>query len=197
MGVRPRPKTHYSLSHPGPIANDIRGVNDVGGAWYQENPDALATEILNQLFQQIELVYTGGARNFAILTVPRMSAPQPLSKDLVWLIPAATDRSPYITQGENANYTVTHLKAAIASWNTKLTQKADAFATKHSDAVVKVVDTQPAFNDLLDAGGDAANCYNEDGVTCLWFNDYHPGLEIQDAVAQAVAEAWPSFFTAQ
>lgn len=171
-----------------------RGVNDVGGAWYQENPDALATEILNQLFQQIELVYTDGARNFAILTVPRMyllllSGIVPLANK------AATDRSPYITEGENAEYTITHLKAAIASWNTQLTQKADAFATKHSDAVVKVVDTQPAFNDLLDAGGDAATCYNEDGITCLWFNDYHPGLEIQDAVAQAVAEAWPGFFT--
>ncbi|OJJ01833.1 hypothetical protein ASPVEDRAFT_129268 [Aspergillus versicolor CBS 583.65] len=158
-------------------ANRIRGVNDVGGAWYQENPDALLTEILNQLFQQIELVYAGGARNFAILTVP------------------PTERTPQVTQGESPDYTITHLKAAIESWNTQLTQKADAFAANHTDAVVKVVDTQPAFNDLLDAGGDAANCYNEDGITCLWFNDYHPGLEIQDAVAQAVAEAWPSFFT--
>lgn len=111
------------------------------------------------------------------------------------LTASATERTPQITQGESPDYTITHLKAAIESWNTQLTQKADAFAANHTDAVVKVVDTQPAFNDLLDAGGDAANCYNEDGVTCLWFNDYHPGLEIQDAVAQAVAEAWPSFFS--
>ncbi|RDW76852.1 putative cellulose-binding GDSL lipase/acylhydrolase [Aspergillus mulundensis] len=153
------------------------GVNDVGGSWYQPNPDALATEILRQLFEQIELIYDGGARNFALLTVP------------------PTDRSPYITQGQNAEYTVTHLKAAIASWNTQFNEKASAFAAAHADAVVKVIDTQPVFNELLDAGGDAADCYNADGVTCLWFNDYHPGLAIQDAVAQAVAEAWGCFFT--
>ncbi|KAL6231421.1 hypothetical protein BDW75DRAFT_233609 [Aspergillus navahoensis] len=153
-----------------------RGVNDVGGSWYQTNPDALATEILNQLFQQIELIYAGGARKFALLTVP------------------PTDRSPYVAQGENADYAVTHLKAAIASWNTQFSEKAAAFAAAHSDAVVKVVDTQPVFNEILDAGGDAADCWNEDGVTCLWFNDYHPGLVIQDAVAQAVADAWGDFF---
>ncbi|KAL4783824.1 hypothetical protein BJX76DRAFT_357609 [Aspergillus varians] len=152
------------------------GVNDVGGSWYQPDPDALATEILNQLFEQIELVYAGGARNFALLTVP------------------PTDRTPFITQGDNATYTATHLKAAIASWNTALNEKAGHFSHAHADAVVKVVDTQPVFNKLLDAGGDAADCWNEDGVTCLWFNDYHPGVVIQDAVAQAVARAWGDFF---
>ncbi|KAL4803367.1 hypothetical protein BDV18DRAFT_162931 [Aspergillus unguis] len=153
------------------------GVNDVGGSWYQSNPDALQVEILDQYFEQLELVYAGGARNFVLLTVP------------------PTERTPQVTQGDNANYTITHLKAAISSWNTGLNERASNFATKHSDAVVKMVDTQPVFNDILDAGGDMADCYNEDGVTCLWFNDYHPGLVIQDAVAQAVAEAWPAFFT--
>jgi hypothetical protein len=50
------------------------------------------------------------------------------------------------------------------------------------------------FNDLLDADPEAASCWNEDGVTCLWFNDYHPGLAIQDAVARAVAGDWEGFF---
>ncbi|KAL4957540.1 hypothetical protein BDW69DRAFT_180465 [Aspergillus filifer] len=153
------------------------GVNDVAGAWWQTNPDALQIEILDQLFEQIEIVYSGGARNFALLTVPPI------------------ERTPQVVQGENADYTITHLSAAIASWNTGLNERADAFATAHSDAVVKITDTQPVFNDLLDAGGEAADCYNEDGITCLWFNDYHPGLVIQDAVAQEVAAAWPDFFS--
>ncbi|KAL4933229.1 SGNH/GDSL hydrolase family protein [Aspergillus undulatus] len=152
------------------------GVNDVGGSWYQANPDALQTEILDQLFEQIEIVYDGGARNFALLTVP------------------PTERTPQITQGENANYTITHLSAAIESWNTGLNERASDFAAAHSDAVVKITDTQPVFNQLLDAGGESADCWNEDGVTCLWFNDYHPGLVIQDAVAQAVAADWEGFF---
>ncbi|KAL4793730.1 hypothetical protein BDV19DRAFT_399906 [Aspergillus venezuelensis] len=153
------------------------GVNDVAGAWWQTNPDALQVEILDQLFEQIEIVYDGGARNFALLTVPPI------------------ERTPQVVQGENADYTITHLSDAIATWNTGLSERADAFATAHPDAVVKITDTQPVFNDLLDAGGDAADCYNEDGVTCLWFNDYHPGLVIQDAVAQEVAAAWPDFFS--
>ncbi|KAL4863792.1 hypothetical protein BDV12DRAFT_201726 [Aspergillus spectabilis] len=153
-----------------------QGVNDVGNSWWQPNPDTLQIEILDQLFEQIKLVYAGGARNFALLTVP------------------PTDRSPYVTQGENAEYTVTQLKAAIGTWNTRLAEKARDLAEAHPDAVVKVIDTQPAFNDLLDAGGEAADCWNADGVTCLWFNDYHPGLAIQDAVAQAVAGAWGGFF---
>ncbi|KAL3469345.1 hypothetical protein BJX99DRAFT_265287 [Aspergillus californicus] len=152
------------------------GVNDVGGSWYQANPEALAIEIMDQLFEQIELVYAGGARNFALLTVP------------------PTDRSPYVTQGENAAYVIEHLGAAIASWNAMLVAKTAAFKAAHPKAVVKIVDTQPVFNELLDADSVAANCWNADGVTCLWFNDYHPGLVIQDAVARAVAEAWGSFF---
>ncbi|KAL2837132.1 hypothetical protein BJY01DRAFT_238013 [Aspergillus pseudoustus] len=152
------------------------GVNDVAGAWWQTDPDALQVEILDQLFQQIELVYAGGARNFALLTVP------------------PTDRTPYVVDGENAEYTIEHLSAAIATWNEGLADRASAFSAAHADAVVKITDTQPVFNDLLDADPEAAACYNADGVTCLWFNDYHPGLVIQDAVAKAVAGDWEGFF---
>ncbi|KAL2847098.1 hypothetical protein BJX68DRAFT_268398 [Aspergillus pseudodeflectus] len=152
------------------------GVNDVGGSWWQTDPDALQVEILDQLFEQIELVYAGGARNFALLTVP------------------PTERTPQVAQGENAEYAIEHLSAAIATWNTGLTSRANTFAAAHADAVVKITDTQPVFNDLLDADPEAASCWNEDGVTCLWFNDYHPGLAIQDAVARAVAGDWEQFF---
>ncbi|KAL2811378.1 hypothetical protein BJX63DRAFT_444088 [Aspergillus granulosus] len=155
------------------------GVNDVGSSWWQTDPDTLQVEILDQLFEQIELVYAGGARNFALLTVP------------------PTERTPLIAQGENAEYTIEHLSAAIATWNSGLTERASVFTDTHPDAVVKITDTQPVFNDLLDADPEGAECWNEDGVTCLWFNDYHPGLVIQDAVARAVAGDWEGFFVVQ
>ncbi|RAK75167.1 SGNH/GDSL hydrolase family protein [Aspergillus fijiensis CBS 313.89] len=154
------------------------GVNDVAGSWYQTSAAALEREILDQLFEQIEHVYQGGARNFALLTVPPI------------------ERTPNIMQGSDPDYTIPRLKAAIEHWNTILVEKVEALAQTHHDAIVKVVDTQPVFNNILDSGGAAADCWNSDGVTCLWFNDFHPGIVIQDAVAQAVAAAWKgSFFT--
>ncbi|KAI9375921.1 hypothetical protein BJX61DRAFT_531263 [Aspergillus egyptiacus] len=153
-----------------------QGINDVGNGWYQPEPEALAREIMTQLFEQLELVYSGGARNFAFLTVP------------------PTDRSPMITQGENAEYTITHLGAAIENWNTMLNDHVAAFASAHPDVLVKVTDTQPVFHEILDSDEEAANCWHEDGVTCLWFDDYHPGLVIQEAVAREVAAAWGDFF---
>ncbi|KAL4880344.1 hypothetical protein BJY04DRAFT_80403 [Aspergillus karnatakaensis] len=153
-----------------------QGVNDVAGAWWQPNPDALQLEILDQLFEQIEIVYVAGARNFALLTVP------------------PTHRSPYITQGSNPEYTIEQLSSAIGTWNSRLTEKAADLSVAHPDADIRVIDTHPAFNDLLDADPVAANCWNGDGITCLWFNDYHPGLAIQDAVAAAVAGVWGEFF---
>ncbi|RAH47336.1 putative cellulose-binding GDSL lipase/acylhydrolase [Aspergillus brunneoviolaceus CBS 621.78] len=154
------------------------GVNDVAGSWYQTSAAALEREILDQLFEQIEHVYQGGARNFALLTVPPI------------------ERTPNIMQGSDPDYTIPRLKAAIEHWNTILVEKVEVLAQTHHDAIVKVVDTQPVFNNILDSGGAAADCWNPDGVTCLWFNDFHPGIVIQDAVAQAVAAAWKgSFFT--
>ena len=56
-----------------------------------------------------------------------------------------------------------------------------------------VVDTAPAFqaavkNPKAYEAKDAL-CYNADGVSCLWFNDYHPGQAIQKMVGAAVQSA--------
>jgi hypothetical protein len=42
---------------------------------------------------------------------------------------------------------------------------------------------------MLNAASEKqATCFNNDGHTCLWWNNYHPGVKIQNAVAHAVAE---------
>jgi phospholipase/lecithinase/hemolysin len=84
--------------------------------------------------------------------------------------------------------------AAIEKYNKALASRLATFQTKNSGITAKVVDTAPAFNEALDNptahGSPDATCYNEDGKSCLWFNDYHPGIEINRLVAKAVAEAW-------
>ena len=82
----------------------------------------------------------------------------------------------------------------ITQYNDLLKSRADTFVKNHDDATVVVVDTQAPFNKVLDSpadyGANNATCYNEDGKSCLWYNDYHPGVEIHKLVAEAVAAAY-------
>jgi len=49
------------------------GVNDIGNSWWLENETQLLGEIIQDYFEQVEIMYKAGARNFAFLSVPRMS----------------------------------------------------------------------------------------------------------------------------
>lgn len=49
------------------------GVNDVGNAWSSANYDTLLDEIMDSYFGQLQILYNAGARNFALLSVPRKS----------------------------------------------------------------------------------------------------------------------------
>jgi phospholipase/lecithinase/hemolysin len=65
--------------------------------------------------------------------------------------------------------------------------------SNHPDASAVVVDTEPEFEKALasptsyGAGSNGASCYNSDGKTCLWYNNYHPGMAIHKLVAGSVA----------
>jgi len=84
-------------------------------------------------------------------------------------------------------------KAVIEQFNSVLETYLDSFAANNTDVVSAIVDTTKPFNVALDHpesyGSPNATCYNEDGLSCLWFNDYHPGVAINKLVAAAVAEA--------
>jgi phospholipase/lecithinase/hemolysin len=49
------------------------GVNDVGNSWWLENETALLGEIVSDYFEQVEILFQAGARNFVFLSVPRKS----------------------------------------------------------------------------------------------------------------------------
>jgi phospholipase/lecithinase/hemolysin len=74
----------------------------------------------------------------------------------------------------------------------------DAFAQLNPDAVVKLIDSEPPFveaiNNPTKYGAPDNLCENMDGVSCLWWDNLHPGVAIQRLLAENVAAAWPEFF---
>nr|AMJ52087.1 lijH [Ascomycota sp. F53] len=153
------------------------GVNDVGNSWWEANETARIGQIMDQYFNQTNILYEAGGRNFAFLGVPPIQrAPTNLVNDQ-----ASRDAE----------------AAVITEYNDALSQRAQAFASNRTDIKVYVVDTQEPFNVVLDNPGafGAANatCYDADGLTCLWFNDYHPGQAIHDLVASKFASVYDFF----
>lgn len=47
------------------------GVNDVANIYYQSNVNDVLDAIMASYFKQLQILYDAGARNFAILGVPR------------------------------------------------------------------------------------------------------------------------------
>ncbi|EAW11689.1 uncharacterized protein ACLA_093880 [Aspergillus clavatus NRRL 1] len=133
---------------------------------------------MKSYFGQLQILYDAGLRNFVLLTVPPI------------------DRSPLmLSQGKD----VTSLEAAvIKQYNDLIAKNLKQFKKKNSGITAKIVDTHAPFNTALDNptayGAKNATCFNEDGKSCLWFNDYHPGIAIHDLTAQAVASAWKDTF---
>ena len=86
----------------------------------------------------------------------------------------------------------------ITQYNDALATNLASFLQSNHGAVGKIVHTGAAFNKVINNptayGAADATCYNSDGVSCVWWNDYHPGLAVHKAVADAVAEACKGSF---
>jgi len=150
------------------------GVNDVGNSWWKSDYADIVEQIMDTYFGQLQIIYNAGARNFVLLTVP------PIHKT-----PAMLQESQETRDTE---------AAAIDVYNAAIAARLDAFKAANSGVEAQIVDTAVAFNKALDNptqyGSPDASCYNEDGTSCLWFNDYHPGVEINRLVAEDVVDAW-------
>lgn len=87
---------------------------------------------------------------------------------------------------------------ASAAYNAAIASRLATFTSKNSGIIAKIVDTSVPFNTALDNptayGAPDATCFNSDGTSCLWFNNYHPGIAINKLVAKAVADAWKGTF---
>lgn len=68
----------------------------------------------------------------------------------------------------------------IKQFNELLVSGTKNFSASHEGVKAVVVDTQAPFNAAIAEpakyGAKDATCFNSDGKSCLWFNDYHPGL---------------------
>ena len=107
------------------------------------------------------------------------------------------------------------LSAAIEDFNEQLATQLGEF-TCSRNVTTKLVDTHVPFLEALENpqeyGAPDDTCFNEDGVSCvsetaprteqawntdmvqLWFNDYHPAVEIHRLVGAQVANDWASGF---
>jgi len=154
------------------------GVNDVGNAWGNSDWSTLLTEIMTQYFAQVQILYNAGGRNFLFLTVPP-----------TWLTPM------FIADGSS---TQSGVEAAVKQYNADIVSKAAAFESANPGSKTWVYDTTTAFmtaiNNPTKYGAPNATCYNSDGVSCLWWNNYHPGQAIQKLVAEGVAALLKGIF---
>ncbi|KAF4968850.1 hypothetical protein FSARC_3816 [Fusarium sarcochroum] len=148
------------------------GVNDVGNSYYLSDADAVVDKAVARYFELLQVLYKAGLRKFVLLSVP------------------PTNLSPLmIQQGSESNAL---LVKSIKLYNSRLTSKLSAFKKANSGVKAVLVDTSVAFNKAIqnpkEYGAPDATCYNADGVSCLWFNDYHPGVAINKLVAEEVAK---------
>jgi len=77
------------------------------------------------------------------------------------------------------------------TYNKLLAAGVASFASSNSGVTTWVYDTSTPFNTALNNpsayGASSATCYNSDGTSCLWWNNYHPGQAIHKLVAAGVA----------
>ncbi|KAM0246003.1 hypothetical protein ACHAP5_004974 [Fusarium lateritium] len=149
------------------------GVNDVGNSFYLSNATEIAEKAVARYFELLQILYNAGLRKFVLLSVP------------------PTELTPLmISQGAESN---AMLVKSITNYNSQIATRLKAFKKKNSGVKAIVVDTSVAFKKAIKSpqnyGAPDAVCYNADGKSCLWFNDYHPGIAINKLVAEDVASA--------
>ncbi|KAJ5223321.1 hypothetical protein N7468_007863 [Penicillium chermesinum] len=148
------------------------GINDINAGYKNSNYETLVHTVIKNYFDQVTNLYNSGARHFVFLGVPPIQ------------------RTPqFISQGSAAQDAVTN---AIAYYNQLVQDGANDFKNAHADAAVSYLDTIPVFDQALNNptayGSPDAVCYNSDGTSCLWWNNFHPGQAIDKLVAEAVAD---------
>ncbi|CAL5870081.1 uncharacterized protein PFLUO_LOCUS4315 [Penicillium psychrofluorescens] len=135
------------------------GINDVGRAFSSMDASSTVPLLINEYQSLAEEIYADGGRKFLFLNVP------------------PTSRSPYILdQGPD-------VAEAHAAWlnvfNEGLSSMVNDFGAEHPDALPILYDSWSFMTKILDQpqayGYPNATCINDDGISCVWWNNYHPG----------------------
>jgi len=91
------------------------------------------------------------------------------------------------------------MAAAIAQFNNLLNSESNALVSAklggifpNWDGFAQVVDSQLGWSFMLDSptvyGAANATCYNPDGVSCLWVDEWNPGQQLQWIVETYVSD---------
>ena len=114
---------------------------------------------------QVEILYGSGARNFLFLTVP------------------PTNRAPLLIEaGPTA---VTQITEALADYNDQLVEYAEQFQANYTGASVRIFDTRPVFNTLLD-NYPTFGYVNITGY-CAAYENGTPSMTTQDVPCEPVS----------
>ncbi|VUC29789.1 unnamed protein product, partial [Clonostachys rosea] len=145
------------------------GINDVDVSYQRQNASEYIKESVDVLFEQLEVLYGAGIRSFFLLQVP------PLEKT-----PKITAKNEKPTQ-------------KISEYNKRISEKLKGFNSARKDARTALVDTSTPFSTAISNpkkyNATNATCQNADGTTCLWYDDFHPGVAIHKLVAYDVSVA--------
>lgn len=148
------------------------GVNDVGNVFWLQDRDEIIKRATDRYLGLLQDLFNAGLRQFAVLSVPPTNlTPLMLGND----------------EGSQAS-----LVASIKLYNEQLKTGLKAFRKANPSAKAILVDTTDAFKKPVKKpkayGSPDALCTNTDGVSCLWFDSYHPGVTIERLVAVEVAK---------
>ncbi|RAK97838.1 putative cellulose-binding GDSL lipase/acylhydrolase [Aspergillus ibericus CBS 121593] len=137
------------------------GINDIGNAFYNTDAETFTPKLINRLLSLVEEIYENGGRKFLFLNVP------------------PTDRTPFfIDQG---NETTAAVKSYLAVYNRNLKEKVEEWGVEKGDVTTVLYDSWSFMSKILDDptayGFPDATCINDDGTSCVWWNNYHPGLK--------------------
>ncbi|KAJ5137660.1 hypothetical protein N7476_008274 [Penicillium atrosanguineum] len=137
------------------------GINDIGRAYANYDASVLVPKLMAQYESLVREIYADGGRKFLFLNAP------------------PTSRSPFIL-AEGAQASEAHA-AWVTAYNDGLDTMVERFRRKHSDVKTVVYDTWSFMTNILDYpeeyGYPDSTCINDDGISCIWWNNYHPGLK--------------------
>ncbi len=116
-------------------------------------------------------MYNAGARDFLFLTVPPIQY------------------TPLVLAEDSASQT--SVGQAVVYYNSLLTAAVANFKSANAGVTAYVYDTTTPFMEAINNptayGAPDATCFNGDGVSCLWFNNYHPGQAIHKLIAEGIS----------
>ncbi|RAH64319.1 SGNH/GDSL hydrolase family protein [Aspergillus aculeatinus CBS 121060] len=137
------------------------GINDIGNAYASTDAASYTPRLIARLKQQVAQIYAAGGRRFLFLNVP------------------PTSRSPLFL--EQGNATVARHAAYLATFNRNLEAMVQGLRGEFGGVTTVFYDAWSFMTKVLDDptayGFPDATCINDDGVSCVWWNNYHPGMK--------------------